>query len=156
MVAGAARTRVTFQVDADGLLSVTAREQGSGVEASVTVKPSYGLSDEDVARMLAEGTAQASRDARRRMLREQQVDAMQLIESVESALASDADLLGAAEQTRIEQQLEIAREAARGDDVDAVRRAIKGLSGATDDFAARRMDRSIRAALTGKSLNDVG
>lgn len=156
MVAGAARIRVTFQVDADGLLSVTAREQGSGVEASVTVKPSYGLSDEDVAHMLAEGTAQASRDARRRMLREQQVDAMQLIESVESALASDADLLGAAEQTRIEQQLEIAREAARGDDVDAVRRAIKGLSSATDDFAARRMDRSIRAALTGKSLNDVG
>ena len=156
MVAGAARIRVTFQVDADGLLSVTAREQGSGVEASVTVKPSYGLSDEDVARMLAEGTAQASRDARRRMLREQQVDAMQLIESVESALASDADLLSAAEQTRIEQQLEIAREAARGDDVDAVRKAIKALSGATDDFAARRMDRSIRAALTGKSLDDVG
>jgi len=156
MVAGAARIRVTFQVDADGLLSVTAREQGSGVEASVTVKPSYGLSDEDVARMLAEGTAQASRDARRRMLREQQVDAMQLIESVESALSSDADLLSAAEQTRIEQQLEIAREAARGDDVDAVRKAIKALSGATDDFAARRMDRSIRAALTGKSLDDVG
>ena len=155
MVAGAARIRVTFQVDADGLLSVTAREQGSGVEASVTVKPSYGLSDDDVARMLADGTAQATRDARRRMLREQQVDALQLIESVESALASDADLLSAAEQTRIEQQLEIAREAARGDDVDAVRKAIKGLSGATDDFAARRMDRSIRAALTGRSLDDV-
>ena len=155
MVAGAARIRVTFQVDADGLLSVTAREQGSGVEASVTVKPSYGLSDDDVARMLADGTAQAGRDARRRMLREQQVDALQLIESVESALASDADLLSAAEQTRIEQQLEIAREAARGEDVDAVRRAIKGLSGATDDFAARRMDRSIRAALTGRSLDDV-
>ena len=155
MVAGAARIRVTFQVDADGLLSVTAREQGSGVEASVTVKPSYGLSDDDVARMLADGTAQASRDVRRRMLREQQVDALQLIESVESALASDADLLSAADQTRIEQQLEIAREAARGDDVDAVRKAIKGLSGATDDFAARRMDRSIRAALTGRSLDDV-
>ncbi|MEI6116277.1 MAG: Fe-S protein assembly chaperone HscA, partial [Burkholderiales bacterium] len=106
MVAGAARIRVTFQVDADGLLSVTAREQGSGVEASVTVKPSYGLSDDDVARMLADGTAQASRDARRRILREQQVDALQLIESVESALASDADLLSAADQTRIEQQLE--------------------------------------------------
>ena len=155
MVAGAARIRVTFQVDADGLLSVTAREQGSGVEASVTVKPSYGLSDDDVARMLSEGTAQASRDARRRMLREQQVDALQLIESVESALASDSDLLSAADQTRIEQQLEIARAAARGDDVDAVRKAIKGLSGATDDFAARRMDRSIRAALTGRSLDDV-
>ena len=155
MVAGAARIRVTFQVDADGLLSVTAREQGSGVEASVTVKPSYGLSDDDVARMLADGTAQASRDVRRRMLREQQVDALQLVESVESALASDADLLSAAQQTRIEQQLEIARQAARGDDVDAVRRAIKGLSGATDDFAARRMDRSIRAALTGRSLDDV-
>ncbi len=156
MVAGAARIRVTFQVDADGLLSVTAREQGSGVEASVTVKPSYGLSDEDVARMLADSIALADQDARARMLREQQVDAQQLIESVQAALSADADLLGAAEQTRIEQQLESTQFAAAGQDIEAVRQAIKALSAATDDFAARRMDRSIRAALTGKSLDDVG
>ena len=156
MVAGAARIRVTFQVDADGLLSVTAREQGSGVEASVTVKPSYGLTDEDVARMLADSIALADHDARARMLREQQVDAQQLIESVQAALLADADLLGAAEQTRIEQQLQATQLAAAGQDIEAVRKAIKALSAATDDFAASRMDRSIRMALTGKSLDDVG
>jgi len=156
MVAGAARIRVTFQVDADGLLSVTARELASGVEASVTVKPSYGLSDEDVARMLTEGMAQADHDAQMRMLREQQVDAAQLIESVEAALLADADLLGAGEQTRIEQQLLATRLVATGDDVEAIRLGIKALSAATDDFAALRMDRSIRAALTGRSLNEVG
>ena len=156
MVAGAARIRVTFQVDADGLLSVTARELASGVEASVTVKPSYGLSDEEVARMLTEGMAQADHDAQMRMLREQQVDAAQLIESVQAALAADADLLGAAEQTRIEQQLQSTRLVAAADDIEAIRQAIKSLSAATDDFAAKRMDRSIRAALTGRSLNDVG
>jgi molecular chaperone HscA len=156
MVAGAARIRVTFQVDADGLLSVTAREIASGVEASVTVKPSYGLSDEDVARMLTEGMAQADHDAQMRMLREQQVDAAQLIESVQAALSADADLLTAAEQTRIEQQLQATQRSATGDDVEAIRLAIKALSTATDDFAAKRMDRSIRAALTGRSLDDVG
>jgi molecular chaperone HscA len=156
MVAGAARIRVTFQVDADGLLSVTAREIGSGVEASVTVKPSYGLSDEDVARMLTEGMAQADYDAQMRMLREQQVDAAQLIESVEAALLADADLLGAGEQTRIEQQLQATRLVATGDDVEAIRLGIKALSAVTDDFAAMRMDRSIRAALTGRSLNEIG
>jgi len=156
MVAGAARIRVTFQVDADGLLSVTARELASGVEASVTVKPSYGLTDEEVARMLTEGMAQADHDAQMRMLREQQVDAAQLIESVQAALAADADLLGAAEQTRIEQQLQSTRLIAAGDDIEAIRQSIKSLSAATDDFAAKRMDRSIRAALTGRSLNDVG
>lgn len=156
MVAGAARIRVTFQVDADGLLSVTARELASGVEASVTVKPSYGLSDEEVARMLTDGMAQADHDAQVRMLREQQVDAAQLIESVQAALSADADLLGAAEQTRIEQQLQATRLIAAGDDIDAIRQSIKALSAVTDDFAAKRMDRSIRAALTGRSLNEVG
>lgn len=155
MVAGAARIRVTFQVDADGLLSVTAREQGSGVEASVTVKPSFGLSDDEVARMLSEGMSQAGHDAQMRMLREQQVDAQQLIESVVAALASDADLLSAAEQTRIAQQLQMTSETAKGDDVEAIRLSIKALSTVTDDFAARRMDRSIRAALTGRSLEDL-
>ena len=155
MVAGSAKIRVTFQVDADGLLSVAARELGSGVEASVTVKPSYGLSDEEVARMLTEGLKQADYDAQMRMLKEQQVDAQQLIESVRAALANDADLLSAADQTRIAQQLQITLETANGDDVEKIRLAIKALADATDDFAAKRMDRSIRAALTGKSLDSL-
>ena len=155
MVAGAARIRVTFQVDADGLLSVTAREQVSGVEASVTVKPSYGLSDEDISRMLSDGIRQADHDAKLRMLKEQQVEALQLIESVQAALATDSDLLTAAEQTRIEQLIHSARVAAAGDDIDQVTAAVKALSTGTDEFAARRMDRSIRAALTGKTLDDV-
>lgn len=155
MVAGAARIRVTFQVDADGLLSVSAREVGSGVESSVTVKPSFGLSDDEVSRMLSEGMSKADYDAQMRMLREQQVDAQQLIESVLAALVADSDLLSAAEQTRISQQLNMTREAASGDDVDAIRVAVKALSSVTDDFAARRMDRSIRAALTGRSLEDL-
>ena len=155
MVAGAARIRVTFQVDADGLLSVSARELGSGVETSVTVKPSFGLSDDEVSRMLSEGMSKAGYDAQMRMLREQQVDAQQLIESVLAALAADSDLLSAAEQTRISQQLHMTSEAASGEDVDAIRAAVKALSLVTDDFAARRMDRSIRAALTGRSLDDL-
>jgi len=156
MVAGAARIRVTFQVDADGLLSVTAREQVSGVEASVTVKPSYGLTDDDVARMLSDSMARADDDAKARMLREQQVDATGLIESVLAAMASDSDLLSVEENARIEQRIATTRAACEAGDVDAIRSAIKALSDATDDFAARRMDRSIRAVLTGKSLNEIG
>ena len=155
MVAGAARIRVTFQVDADGLLSVSARETGSGVEASVTVKPSFGLSDEEVSRMLSEGMSKAGYDAQMRMLRETQVEAQQLIESVKAALAADADLLSAAEQIRISQQLEMTSDAVAGEDVELIRAAVKTLSSVTDDFAARRMDRSIRAALTGRALEDL-
>jgi molecular chaperone HscA len=156
MVAGAARIRVTFQVDADGLLSVTAREQISGVEASVTVKPSYGLTDDEVARMLSESMLKADDDARARMLREQQVEATGLIESVRAAMASDADLLSAAEQTQIEQQLGATQRACEANEIETVRAAIKSLSALTDDFAARRMDRSIRAVLTGKTLDEIG
>jgi len=155
MVAGAARIRVTFQVDADGLLSVTAREQGSGVEASVTVKPSYGLTDDEVSKMLSDSITLADHDAKMRMLREQQVDAQQLIESVEAALAADSDLLSAGQQTRIAQQLQATQLCAQGDDIEAIRVATKALSDVTDDFAAQRMDRSIRAALKGKSLNEL-
>ena len=108
MVAGAARIRVTFQVDADGLLSVTAREQSSGVEAAVSVKPSYGLSDDEIARMLADSVAQADSDARARMLREQQVEARQLVESVQAALAADGDLLDADERKRVDDCLSAA------------------------------------------------
>ena len=155
MVAGAARIRVTFQVDADGLLSVTAREQSKGVEAAVSVKPSYGLSDDEIAQMLADSVAQADSDARARMLREQQVDARQLVESVQAALAADGDLLDADERKRVDECLQAAIAAQDAQDVDTVKAATEALSAATDDFAARRMDRSIRAALAGRKLDEI-
>ena len=155
MVAGAARIRVTFQVDADGLLSVTAREQSTGIEAAVTVKPSYGLSDDEVASMLADSVREADSDARARMLREQQVEARQLTESVRAALQADGDLLDAGERGRVEQCLTQADAAGQLDDVEAVRAAVQALSDATEDFAARRMDRSIRRALAGRKLDEI-
>ncbi|ARP90362.1 Fe-S protein assembly chaperone HscA [Bordetella genomosp. 9] len=155
MVAGAARIRVTFQVDADGLLGVTAREQSTGVEASVTVKPSYGLSDDEITRMLAESIDQADADARARMLREQQVEARQLVESVRAALAADGDLLDEAERRRVDAALAQAEAARDSDDVEAVRGAVRELSESTEAFAARRMDRSIRAALSGRKLDEL-
>ncbi len=155
MVAGAARIRVTFQVDADGLLEVSAREESTGVQAQVTVKPSYGLSDDEIAAMLSAGMSNAEIDARERSLREQQVDLRRLVESVQAALAADADLLSAQELERIKQCLEQAQARLEADDIDAVREAEQALSAATDDFAARRMDRSIRAALSGKSLDEL-
>jgi len=156
MVAGAARIRVTFQVDADGLLNVSAREETCGVEAAVTVKPSYGLSDEEVARMLADGVGQADADARLRMLREQQVHAQRLVESVHAALLADGDLLDVDERARIDAALHAARQARQSDDIERVRAVVQNLSAATDDFAARRMDRSIRAALAGRNIEDIG
>ncbi|VGO08612.1 Chaperone protein HscA [plant metagenome] len=155
MVAGAARIRVTFQVDADGLLGVSARELTTGIEASVTVKPSYGLSDEEVARMLADSISQADADAQARMLREQQVDARQLVESVQAALAADGDLLSAEERARVDAALADAAGAQSLEDADTVRARVQALSDATDEFAARRMDRNIRAALSGRKLDEL-
>lgn len=155
MVAGAARIRVTFQVDADGLLSVTAREQSQGVEASVTVKPSHGLTDDDIARMLADGVASADVDAQMRMLREEQVEARQLIDSTLAALAADGDLLSGQQRQAIDRCIEQVRAVLDSDDIEAVRSGHEMLAQATDDFAARRMDRSIRAALTGRTLDEI-
>ncbi|UOD49280.1 Fe-S protein assembly chaperone HscA [Orrella daihaiensis] len=155
MVAGAARIRVTFQVDADGLLNVTAQEQSSGVMAEITVKPSHGLSDEQIATMLKDSVAQASHDAMVRMIREEQVKGQQLIETTEAALAVDRDLLSDQEQQAVVAHIEQARAAMDSDDLEHVREAVRALSAATDDFAARRMDRSIRKALSGKSLNEL-
>lgn len=155
MVAGAARIRVTFQVDADGLLHVSAREESTGVEASVSVKPSYGLSDEEVAQMLAAGIANAGSDAHARAVREEQVDLRQLIESVEAAIASDGDLLTDEERTTINSLIKRAGRVLTLDDVDTLRKTREDLATATDSFAARRMDRSIRAALSGKTLDEV-
>ncbi len=155
MTAGAARIKVTFQVDADGLLHVSAREESTGIEAAVSVKPSYGLSDEEVARMLSDGMSHAGSDAQARALRERQVEMTQLIESVSAALAADADLLDAGQLDDIHLCLAQAGASNAGGDIDALRRAIEALSAATESFAARRMDRSIRAALSGRSINDI-
>jgi molecular chaperone HscA len=155
MVAGAARIRVTFQVDADGLLSVTAREQSTGVEASVAVKPSYGLSDDEITKMLADSVSQADNDARARMLREQQVEARQLVESVRAALAADGDLLDTQERQVVDERLAAAAAVQDADNVEVIHDAVKALSDSTEDFAARRMDRGIRAALAGRKLDEL-
>ena len=155
MVAGAARIKVTFQVDADGMLAVTAREESTGVEASITVKPSYGLSDEEVATMLAEGMQSADADMRARALREHQVEARRLDEAVSAALQVDGDLLDAEERASVDTSLQALRDVVAGENPDAIRAAIAGLSHATEHFAARRMDRSIRTALTGRKLDEL-
>ena len=155
MTAGAARIRVTFQVDADGLLSVAAREVTSGVEAAVVVKPSYGLSDGDVARMLQEGFRTAEDDMRARALREAQVDAERLALATRSALAADGDLLSPEERAAIEQHLAALDAARQGTDAGDVRNALDALADSTEAFAAARMNRSIRSALTGRRVEEV-
>lgn len=155
MVAGAARIRVTFQVDADGLLNVSAQEQSSGVHAEVTVKPSHGLTDEQITTMLKDSVAQADQDAQLRMLREEQVQAGQLIESIAAALEQDVNLLTEQEKSAIEAQMLATKTALESADIDALRQATKALSACTDDFAAKRMDRSIRQALTGRTLDEI-
>jgi molecular chaperone HscA len=156
MVAGAARIRVTFQVDADGLLSVSAREQTSGVEAAIVVKPSYGLGDEQVAAMLKEGFASAEADMARRSLREAQVEAQRMILATESALAADGDLLAADERAAIDALLARVREAAAGAaEPRAIEAAVEALAAGTEGFAAARMNRGIREALAGRNVNDL-
>ncbi|OCR22999.1 chaperone protein HscA [Pseudomonas syringae] len=156
MVAGAAKIRVTFQVDADGLLSVAARELGSGVESSIQVKPSYGLTDGEIARMLKESFQHASDDKVARVLREQQVDAQRLVEAVEAALDVDGErLLDAEERMVIDLQLQELRELMQGTDGSAIEQQTKRLSQVTDAFAARRMDLTVKAALSGRNLNEI-
>jgi molecular chaperone HscA len=155
MAAGAARIRVTFQVDADGLLSVSAREQTSGVEASIVVKPSYGLGDEDIARMLKEGFASAETDMHARALREARVEAERLLLATQSALAADGDLLQAREREHIEALMRALHETAQADDAAAITAAVEALAKGTEAFAAMRMNRGIRQALTGRSVEEV-
>ena len=155
MAAGAARIRVTFQIDADGLLSVSARETHTGVESSIVVKPSYGLTDEDVISMLQDGTASAKSDMLERELREQRVEAMRLIESTNSALAEDADLLSVEERALIDAGIARLEAASKTEDAEAIKAAIAELTKDTGEFAARRMDRSIREALSGRSVDSV-
>lgn len=155
MAAGAARIRVTFQVDADGLLSVSAREATTGVEASVAVKPSYGLADEDITRMLKDSFDHAREDVHARALREQQVEAARVLEAVESALAQDGDLLNEQEQQAIRALLDELRSAKQQTDHRALKQVIDRVAKGTDEFAARRMDRSIKRALAGKKVEQL-
>ncbi len=156
MVAGAARIRITFQVDADGLLSVSARETSCGVEAHVSVKPTYGLDDSEVARMLHESTAHARDDMQARALAESRVEAQRLLENVQAALQEDgAALLSIDEVKRIEQLMDALRNTLPGDDTKGIKRATDALNQGTMEFAARRMDRSVRTALTGHRLDEL-
>lgn len=156
MVAGAARIRVTFQVDADGLLSVSAREMSTGIEAAVAVKPSYGLSDEEITRMLKDSFVHAREDSRSRALREQQVEAERLIVAIQAALAESADLLSPDEQQQIAAALEHLRQTMAGNESGAIRRAVERTNQATAEFAARRMDASVKGALTGQRITELG
>lgn len=153
MVAGAAKIRVDFRVDADGLLSVTAEETSTGTRAQVEVKPAYGLSDEDMISMLRASVEHASSDASARMLAEARVDARRLIDALEAALNEDASLLGSEEADALRQAVEALAMVETTDDVQAIKRQTKMLSEASDEFAARRMNREIRKALQGQSVD---
>jgi molecular chaperone HscA len=155
MAAGAARIRVTFQVDADGLLSVSAQETHSGVQASVTVKPSYGLADDEVARMLREGFAHAEEDVAARRLREARVEAQRMVLATRAALAADGELLSDQERADILTLVAQTELEAAGEDHVAMDAAVERLATGTEAFAAARMNRGIRAALAGRRVEDV-
>ena len=155
MVAGAARIRVSFQVDADGLLAVSAREEGSGVEAAINVKPSYGLSDGEVARMLTESFSTAEADMRVRSLRESRVEAERMLLATRAALAADGDLLSADEQTDIQALLSALDTLQHSEDHAAIDTAVEALAKGTEAFAAERMNRGIRLALAGRRVEEV-
>lgn len=152
MVAGAARIRVTFTVDADGLLSVSAREQVSGVEAHIEVKPSYGLSDAQIAEMLQSSFSTAEADMRARSVVEARVDAQRMVLATQSALDADGDLLQAAERQAIEAAMDAVRALAASDDAAAIEAQTKHLAEATEAFAAQRMNRGIAQALSGQNI----
>jgi molecular chaperone HscA len=152
MVAGAGRVRVTFQVDADGLLSVSAQEKTTGAEASVAVKPSYGLGDADIERMLRDSFEHAKDDMRARALNEHRVDAQRLLDATNSGLAEDGSLLNAGEIKEIEESIKNLQKALATSDPRAIKLASDALNRATEEFAARRMNASVRSALAGKNV----
>ncbi|MGL6070640.1 Fe-S protein assembly chaperone HscA [Craterilacuibacter sp.] len=155
MVAGAARIRIAFQIDADGLLSVTARELTSGVEAGITIKPSYGLSDDDISRMLTESMEHVQEDIQARKLREAMVDAQSLMDVTRTALEIDGDLLDEEERARVDTCLAATEAAISGKLTRAINEATAALNRATDNFASRRMDRNIRRALKGHNIAEL-
>ena len=152
MVAGAARIRVTFQVDADGLLSVSARESTTGVEAAIAVKPSYGLTDEQITQMLRESFDHAKEDVHLRALKEQQVEGGRMLEATEAALREDADLLSAEESAALRSELDALRKTLSCTDHRTIKSGIERVNRATETFAGRRMDRSIKRALAGRKV----
>ena len=156
LAAGAAHIRVTFQVDADGLLSVSAMEKSTGVQAAIEVKPSYGLHEDDMLRMLRESVEFAEKDIQARMLVEQKVEADRVLESLNQALAKDGDaLLSAEERQQIDAAMQHLQDMKQGDDADTIKSAITALDEVTKEFAARRMDASIRLALQGHQIDEV-
>lgn len=155
MAAGAARIRVTFQVDADGLLSVSAREQTTGVQAHIEVKPSYGLDDDTITQMLKDSIRNAQADVSARMKAEAIVEAESLINAVQAALTLDADLLTESELNLINTQIQSLRHILQHGNSDEIRTTTQALSNATDDFATKRMDRNIQRALNGTNINHI-
>ena len=155
MAAGAARIRVSFEVDADGLLGVSARELASGVQASVAVKPSYGLAEDDIARMLREGFTHADEDMQARRLVESRVEAERMVLATRSAVAADGDLLSDEARASLDGLVGNVVSAARGDDPVSIDAAIDALAKGTEAFAAARMNRGIRAALSGRKVGDL-
>ena len=155
MAAGAAHIRVTYQVDADGLLSVTALEKSTGVQSSIQVKPSYGLTDDEITNMLQASMEHAKEDIQLRLLVEQRVEAQRVIESVRNALADDQDLLNDEELSAVKNALVLLEQLQQQDDSLAIKQGIKALDAATQEFAARRMDKSIRSALAGQNIKDI-
>ncbi|MBI3730777.1 MAG: Fe-S protein assembly chaperone HscA [Burkholderiales bacterium] len=155
MAAGAARIRITYQVDADGLLSVSARELRSGVEAAITVKPSYGLADDEITRMLQDSFTSADADMQERALREESVEAERILLATQSALNGDAQLLNDAEQEQIKALMDQVAKLKDGKDHQLLHAAISALADGTEEFAARRMDQSVRSALAGKRLDEI-
>lgn len=155
MVAGAARIRVTFQVDADGLLSVSAREVTTGAEARVEVKPSYGLADDEIADMLKAGFEHAQHDMELRGLKEQQVEAARVIEATEQALAQDGALLNEAERAELDAAIAALRAASAGPEARAIKIQLEVFNRASNEFASRRMDKSIRGALAGQKIDEI-
>ncbi|HHF3151596.1 TPA: Fe-S protein assembly chaperone HscA [Vibrio diabolicus] len=156
MAAGAAHIRVTYQVDADGLLSVTAMEKSTGVQSEIQVKPSYGLSDNEVADMLRDSMTHAKEDMQARALAEQRVEADRVIEGLIAAMQADGDeLLSEQEKQDLIKAIEALIELRNGDDAEAIEQGIKDTDKASQDFASRRMDKSIRAALSGQSVDDI-
>jgi molecular chaperone HscA len=147
--------RVSFQVDADGLLSVTAREETSGVEAAISVKPSYGLGDDEIARMLTESFATAEQDMAERSLRESRVEAERMLLATRSALDADGDLLSDAQRSEIDALLSALRARREDSDHHVIDAAVEALAKGTEAFAAERMNRGIRAALAGKRVDQV-
>jgi molecular chaperone HscA len=156
MVAGAARIRVTYQVDADGLLSVTAREQTTGVETTVQVKPSYGLLDKEIERMLGDSITYAEKDSQARFLREQQLNASQVINALENALQIDGEtLLNSSERENLIKGITKLRQQAQGEDYLAIKAAIESLNSASTEFASRRMNASIKEAIAGHTIDEL-